>query len=273
MAIKLIATDLDGTLMAPDHLTVTERTYNALKTAHDRGVKIAIATGRTLGFIHNVTEQLPFCDYVIYSNGASVFDRNKGEDIYTNHIPPAVTKDILSLLSKYDLYYNCYVGGKVYVQTDKIKFYINRGLPEEFIQFFIQCSAECENMESELDGRSAEIVAMYNVSDDIKKTLTDFFRQHGLHITSSIPDEFEVTAPDVNKGTAMKGLCVNAGFKADEVMAFGDALNDLEMLEYAVHSVAMGNACEQCKSAAKYITATNAEDGVAEAVEKYVLNI
>ena len=61
--------------MAPDHITVTERTYNALKAAHDKGVKIAIATGRTLGFVESVVKQIPFADYVIYSNGASVYDR------------------------------------------------------------------------------------------------------------------------------------------------------------------------------------------------------
>ena len=76
MAVKLIVTDLDGTLMSPDHQTVSERTKNALKTAHDNGVKIAIATGRTLTFTDNVTSQVPFVDYVIYSNGAAVFDRN-----------------------------------------------------------------------------------------------------------------------------------------------------------------------------------------------------
>ena len=58
--IKLIATDLDGTLMAPDHLTVTDRTYNALKTAHDKGIKIAVATGRPMTLIDNVISQVPF---------------------------------------------------------------------------------------------------------------------------------------------------------------------------------------------------------------------
>ena len=77
MAIRLIASDLDGTLMAPDHMTVTQRTKDALLAMHEKGAKIAIATGRTLSFIENVTAQIPFVDYVIYSNGASVYDRAK----------------------------------------------------------------------------------------------------------------------------------------------------------------------------------------------------
>ena len=67
MSVKIIATDLDGTLMAPDHITVTERTKSALLNAHKKGIKIAIATGRTLGFITPVINQIPFTDYVIFS--------------------------------------------------------------------------------------------------------------------------------------------------------------------------------------------------------------
>ena len=78
MSVKIIATDLDGTLMSPDHLTVSERTKAALIEAHNKGIKIAIATGRALNFTKNVTDQIPFVDYVICSNGASVYDRNEG---------------------------------------------------------------------------------------------------------------------------------------------------------------------------------------------------
>ena len=62
MAVKIIATDLDGTLMAPDHLTVTEPTKSALAAAHDKGIKIAVATGRALSFTEGVTKQVPFAD-------------------------------------------------------------------------------------------------------------------------------------------------------------------------------------------------------------------
>ena len=77
MSIKLIATDLDGTLMAPDHLTVTKRTYDALKSSHDKGIRLAVATGRSMVLIDNVISQVPFVDYIIYSNGACVYDKNE----------------------------------------------------------------------------------------------------------------------------------------------------------------------------------------------------
>ena len=77
MSIKLIATDLDGTLMAPDHLTVTKRTYDALKSSHDKGIRLAVATGRSMVLIDNVISQVPFVDYIIYSNGACMIKMKK----------------------------------------------------------------------------------------------------------------------------------------------------------------------------------------------------
>ena len=82
MSIKLLASDLDGTLMSSDHITVAQRTKNALWSAHEKGIKIAIATGRALNFTAGVTAQVPFVDYVVCSNGASVYDRNNKKFIY-----------------------------------------------------------------------------------------------------------------------------------------------------------------------------------------------
>lgn len=264
----LIACDLDGTLMSPDHMTVTKRTYNALLTAHEKGVKIAIATGRTLGFTDSVTEQIPFVDYVIYSNGACVYDRSQKKDVYRNRLTTEQTAEILKTLSEMELYYNAYVDGEIYVQRNKAQFYKNHELPQRFLEQFMRIAHECEDMEKELLGREAEIIAMYSMNSDQMDGMLSKFNDRGLHITSSLPDELEVTAPGVNKGTAIVGLCEAAGFNTAEVMAFGDAMNDYEMIKSVGLSYAMGNACEELKAAAKFVTLTNAEDGVAAAIEK-----
>lgn len=272
MKPQLIACDLDGTLMAPDHLTVTKRTFDALKAAHGMGIRIAIATGRTLGFTENVTAQIPFADYVIYSNGACVYDRAQKKDIYRNRLTSAQTGEILEALSGMELYYNAYVDGEIYVQTDKARFYVNHELPSEFLELFVRIAHECEDVGRTLEGREAEIIAMYSMNSEQTNTILGMFRSRGLHVTSSIPDELEVTASGVNKGTAIEGLCRAAGFDIRLVMAFGDAMNDYEMIRTAGMSCAMGNACEKLKRAAKSVTLSNAEDGVAVAVEK-ILNI
>ncbi len=271
MAVKLIVTDLDGTLMAPDHLTVTDRTVKALSDAHERGVKIAIATGRTLGFVDNVIRQIPFCDYVVYSNGAAVYDRNEEKDIYENRISAELTKTLLSEIEKFEIYYNAYFSGKIFVPESKMQYYVNRGLPQAFLEEFMSLSTVCKDMLSQTDGKNAEIIAIYSVTDEQKKHFCDFFEKNSLYVTTSIPGEIEVTAANVNKGTALNGFCEKLGVKRDEVMAFGDAMNDYEMLLFAGESVAMGNACDECKKIAKHIADTNANDGLAKTVEELVL--
>ena len=74
MQIKLIAMDLDGTLMLPDHQRVGETTRRALAACHQQGVRLALATGRTLALTEPVQAQLPFLDYIVFSNGAGVWD-------------------------------------------------------------------------------------------------------------------------------------------------------------------------------------------------------
>ncbi len=268
MPIRLIASDLDGTLMASDHLTVTKRTKEVLMKAHNTECKIAIATGRTLGFIGNVLEQIPFCDYVIYSDGASVYDLKKKKDIYINHIPNSIAVETADMLEPMSLYYNMYVEGKVLTQNNKLQFYKGRNLPQEFIDYFLKASVSCDSIKDEIGSRDVEIIAIYSAGKD-KALLEEYFIKNNLHITSSIPGEIEITAAGANKGTALKGLCEEEGISPEDVITFGDAANDCEMLEYAGYSFAMEDADDECKKSAKSITLSNEQEGVAAALEKF----
>ncbi len=272
MAIKLIVTDLDGTLMAADHLTVTQRTKDALKSAHDMGVKIAIATGRTLALTQNVTKQIPFADYVIYSNGAAVYDRKQGKDIYKNCISVEHTSQILNELEKVPVYYNVFSDGKIYIHKDRDSYYKEDNLPIDFLREVTRISVQSDNMPQTLFGKQAEILALYSMHGELKEHFISMFKSMGLYLTASLPNEIEATAQNVNKGTALEGFCKEIEVLPDEVMAFGDAMNDYEMLKFAGYSFAMGNAVQQIKEVARYTTLTNAEDGLAVAVEKYLLD-
>lgn len=271
MSIRIIATDLDGTLMAPDHTTVTERTKAALLNAHKKGIKIAIATGRTLGFITPVTDQIPFIDYVIFSNGASVYDLHEKRIIYKNHIPPQLTAEILAKLNDSQVYYNTYVDGTAYIQNNKQQFYKGRELPADFLKIFMESSVCCENLCETLKGQSAEIIAVYSNEESDRQALAEYFNSLGLLVTASLKDEIEATVPSAHKGTALSELCKLLGLTSEEAMSFGDAMNDLSMIEFAKYSFAMENACEELKKKARYLALSNAEDGLAKAVEKYAL--
>ncbi len=271
MSVKIIATDLDGTLMAPDHLTVTERTKNALKSAHDKGIKITVATGRALKFTSGVTKQIPFADYVICSNGASVYDRNNNKFIYTNLVSPEITADAIALLNTLPVYYNIYIDGNIYAQKGADIFFNNLNLPTEFLEDFVSKLIICEDIAEETKNKGAELIDVFFSDEKSKNTILGFFEKNDLFLASALKGVVSATAQGSDKGTALKGLCDILGISSDESMSFGDASNDATMLKYAYYSFAMENGDSICKDSARFSAPSNADDGVAQMVEKYAL--
>ncbi len=271
MAIKIIATDLDGTLMAPDHLTVTERTKSALKSAHDKGIKITIATGRALNFTSGVTNQIPFADYVICSNGASVYDRNYNKFIYTNLVSSEITEEAIALLNTLPVYYNIYIDGNIYAQKGADVFFNNLNLPTEFLEDFVSKLIICDDISEETKGKGAELIDVFFSDENSKNIILDFFDKKGLFLASALRGVVSATAQGSDKGTALKGLCDILGINPDEAMAFGDASNDATMLKYSYYSFSMENGDVICKESARFSAPSNADDGVAQMVEKYAL--
>lgn len=271
MAVRIIATDLDGTLMAPDHITVTPRTKQALLDAHEKGIKITVATGRALSFTDGVTKQIPFADYVICSNGASVYDRVNGKFIYTNLVSAEITEKAVELLKTIPVYYNIYMDGGILVQKGVEKYFQNTGLPTVFIEEFASKLTVCEDIAEAVKGKGAELIDVFYYTEEQKKLIFDFFEANGLVLTSALAGVVSATAPGSDKGTALKGLCDITGLTADEAMTFGDASNDSTMLKFAYYSFAMENGDEICKASARFAAPSNADDGVARMIEKYAL--
>lgn len=270
--IKLVVLDLDGTLMSPDHLTVSEANRNALRLAHEKGIKIAISTGRTLAIIGDICEQVPEVDYIMYSNGAGVFDRKDNKNIYTNLMSNELSNEILSYLEDKKCFYEIYANGKSYAQEDKGDYFIYDILPKEFLDDVLSKMEIVKNAKEELNGAGIEKITIYSRFPEVFNEACEHFTKmtDKLYTTSSIKGNLDMTKKGVDKGTALDGMCKALGITADEVMAFGDAGNDCPMLEYAGYSYAMANGSDECKASAKYETKSNAEDGVAYAVLKHI---
>ena len=273
MAIKIIATDLDGTLMAPDHLTVTQRTVNALKEASRRGVKIAVATGRTFSIIENVIEQIPFADYIIYSNGAGVYDIKKQKIIFSDFIPAGEAAEVISYLNEIPACYEAYYNGTAYMQSDKAELFNFDSIPAEFLKALREKMIMCNDILKELDGKDIEKINIYYVDKNYLPQVKDYIDScENLIAMNAFDDDIEVTRFGVDKACALDGICARLGFTRDNVIAFGDAQNDCGMLKYASYSFAMGNASALCKESARFICESNANDGLAISVENFVLN-
>ncbi|MDD6727658.1 MAG: Cof-type HAD-IIB family hydrolase [Eubacteriales bacterium] len=271
MSIKIIAADLDGTLMSTDHLTVTEHTKNVLLKAHDNGVKFAIATGRPLKLIENVIEQVPFADYIIYSNGACVFDRNKNEIIYSDLIDAETAEKIISHFLAEPVFFEIYIDGKSHYQDGTEKYYDSGELPSEFIAAIMSTMTPHKDLLSFAKDKPIEKITMYSISDENYPIYSKWLKDLNLSVAESLKSSIEATTSTADKGNALRGICEEFGIAPEEAMSFGDSGNDCTMLRYAGYSFAMENGSDECKAAAKYQTLSNGNDGVAVAVEKYCL--
>lgn len=271
--IKIITLDLDGTLMSTDHLTVSEANRRALKEAHEKGIKIAISTGRTLAIMGDICEQVPEIDYVMYSNGAAVLDRKTNKNIYTRPIDWALAEEMLDYMLEKPVFIELYCDGKSYIQKNREQYFIDNILPKEFLDALTDKMIECDDIKRAVYGKEIEKITIYSKFEDSYNEAWEHFTAmtDKLVVSSSITGNIDMTRAGVDKGVALDGMCKALGFTADEAMTFGDAGNDCPMLEYAKYSFAMENGTDECKKSAKFITKSNAEDGVAYAINKYAL--
>lgn len=264
MTIKLIAMDLDDTLL-DDSQQLTKRTQIVLRQAMDAGVAVTIATGRMFQSALPFALQLGITLPLIAYNGALIRDRLSGETIFHRPIEIGLAQELADLFRQRGWYLQKYVDDRLYVSEldENACFYADYAKVEAISQGadFYRMTAEPTKMLSmgepeELAVIAAELTAKYNGR---------------LYLASSKRRYLEMVDARVNKGQALGFLAGLLGVAQSEVLAIGDSMNDVDMLEYAGIGVAMGNANPRVKAAADFVTLRNSEDGVAAAVEKFVL--
>lgn len=274
MAIKLIVFDVDGTIVANDHYTVPEKNIAALRRARARGVKLAIASGRAWSILTEVAGQIGGVDYAITSNGASV--REVGEDkiLYEKGIPEKEALALMDLLDARDLPYEVYCGGKNYV-AEKMRDRLGEGLlSPTFAEMYKRHVTFAPDLHAVLGGGALEKINLFYAPSEVREGLREAVGQIcPMEISNALEGNMEFTYGGVCKGVALAFLAKELGLTADEVMAFGDAGNDVEMLQWAGWSFAMENGAKVAKAAARYLAPSNEEGGVGQIVERYVLDL
>jgi Cof subfamily protein (haloacid dehalogenase superfamily) len=264
MAIKLVAVDLDDTLL--DHsLSVSPRTCEAIRLAEEQGVAVTIATGRMFSSALPYARQLNMKVPLITYNGGMVRYPQSGAMIFHQTIDGKIAGQILELFRGKNWYLQSYVNDLLYVAK--------RG--EKARQYEALAGVEAVPLGEAFYQMRDEPTKMLAMAEPdelqvIQETIHERF-PGAVFTATSKPTYLELTHPDVNKGHALAILAAHLGIQQEEVMAIGDSNNDYPMIRYAGFGVAMGNASARVKGIAQAVTTANDAHGVAEALEKHVL--
>ena len=273
MSIKMIALDLDGTTLTSSR-EVTERTLEAFRKAAAKGVHIVVSTGRPFTSLPENITSVPSIEYAITSNGAHINYVNSGESVYDSYLSQAAIDRIIELHEKYDVQLEVFFDGQAYMEADFYNHIKKYGCEYRSAEYLLWSRKPLENIDGVLKDNSDRIENVnfsFRTTDLMEEARHDIEAIPEATITSSFPNNLEIGGPGTSKKAALVELTGRLGVDRSELMCCGDAPNDIAMLEYAGLGVAVGNAWGGTKDHADYITGTNDEDGVAQAIEKFVL--
>src|SRR6266581_4485376 len=263
---RLLAIDLDGTLLTPlPHKHITPRTYKALRQAAEAGITIVIATGQTLSVLQNVCAELPLSVPQIIENGAIIADIHSGEILHEQLLPPEHILPVLATLRAFGLNRAYHTLHRVYVDKDTPR-------ASNWYRPPVSPAVEVEDVASLYPLSCIKVAGIGEESTLLEKRRElERIIDGKLYVTQSSFDIIELLHPEVSKGKALSVIATDLHIKPEEIVAFGDNHNDIGMLQLAGLGVAMGNAHEEVKVAADYITLSNAQDGVAVVIEEMIL--
>lgn len=288
--IKLIASDLDGTLLDGNHSLPIENVL-AIRKIQEAGIEFMAATGRNYDSVKPLFHAYDLnCGYLLL-NGALIVDEQACpmlEVPMDKHLVEKVANIFINNKTLFHLYTN---KGIAALEPERLKqefrerIKSNGNLSDVEVDLvieqnnFFQCNVKIEDMSIFLNSEVHSDVCVYKMEgflEDVAcmKMVKEALCEHEeIAVTSSGQDNIEVTMQTAQKGHSLMHLCRVKNLHPDEVLVIGDSLNDLTMMEQFKHSVAMGNALDIIKEKATYITKSNLEYGVAHVLEQVLESI
>lgn len=265
--IKLIAIDLDDTLLNKKK-EISSRNVSAINNAVTNNVKIVLATGRPYFRVKPILEKLNLLDdnqVVVTLNGGYICNATNNKTLYENVLNNQDIVKIIEVINNTKLCFNAYCGDNIY--TEKLEEKIKELPVYDGINFIFKSNDELKHL------NYAHKIIVASSADNItkhKNYIVD--KLNDYTVVQSTPNFLEVLPNNTTKGIGLQEIANIFNYSKDEIMAIGDAENDISMLEFAKYKVAMKNANDSVKKIANFITKSCEEDGVAFAIEK-VLNI
>ena len=276
--IKLVALDLDGTLF-DNSSRISKRNLTAIRSITDKGIHVVISTGRPF-------EGSPFdqikgtgINYAITANGSGIYEISTGKCLYENAMDEELVTPILNFLLTRDIHMDAFIGGKGYTPVQCVETAQKLTVPSSIKNYIITTRTRLDNILQFIHENQLKVQKMtlnfYPAADGTlidRETVRKFLVSNpSITTVCGGYNNLEFTRADANKGVGLRKLAEILGVNPDATMAIGDTENDLAIIEAAGIGVAMGNATDAVKARADYVTTTNTKDGVAAAIEHFIL--
>lgn len=268
MSIKLVAIDLDDTLLNSG-LQISAQSIEAIKQVQEKGIIVTLATGRMFVSALPYARQLeterdiPIITY----QGALVKASNSGKVLYYRPLPMDKAIEIMKYFKKSKVHYQAYFNDQLCMES----------LTEEGLDYSCLAGVKPVIVKNLIDEAARQETCKILAVIENEKLLLDMELElrgiytRDLYITRSKPYYLEIMDPQANKGDALRVIAEHYNIDRKEVLAIGDSYNDMAMIEWAGIGVAMGNARKSVMETADYITSSNEEEGVAEALYRFIL--
>lgn len=272
--VKAILLDIDGTLTNDDKV-ITPRTREALLKAQDKGVVLVLASGRTANGLSRYAADLDLAHHggvLVCFNGAKSLNCQTGETYFEQSLTVEQGKRVLEHMKKFNV--APVIDRGEYMYVNDAFFTIERdGKP----WYILEYEAHSNNYKL-CEKHDLAAFASWRINKILNAGQPEYLQQVWQEMAAPFEGElssmftapfyFEFTPLGVDKVRALKDTFAALGIDRSEVISFGDAQNDLTMIKWAQTGIAMGNAVDEVKAEADYVTSSNNEDGIADALEK-----
>lgn len=289
---KMIAVDLDGTLLN-SYAQVSEETKEKILNIQEKGIYVVLASGRISSSTKSIADLIGIKGYIISGNGAVVTDLETNENIYTNVLNKEKVLKVISICEQNSISYSLYTLNEVY--TRKIEYSTlfyhmeNKKLPEDK-RIKINICEDIVKLVKENDNIKISKITICDKDRMVFNSIIKKLRQlEGINVldvshssrkiitvgTEAVEVKYnytEISKKDVDKWSAIEFLANKLNIDQADIICIGDNANDINMVQNAGLGVVMGNAAPQYKEKADYIAPSNDENGVANVIDKFILN-
>ncbi len=274
MDIKVIAIDLDGTLLNKQN-EVTPENIEAIRRAREKGIEVVPSTGRLLCESRFAIEAIGGCNYSLHCNGSVIYDHRAQRPIYLSSFDPELAREAVRRLEKYNVLYQVYVDDASCCPKRFYEKFNDEIFNATYVKMFRDTQVWMDDVLTEIDQNQYKSIKYYIPNQDhelLGRIKEEMIALPGFDSTFSSYYSLEVFQSGMDKLNGLTKLLEHLNLGWENMMMIGDSENDLRAIQAAKVGVAMGNAEDFIKRAADYVTLDRNHSGVAHAIHQFLLD-